>query len=682
MSDIDDILAEIDSTPAQSQGWDRYAPDFGGAQAEASTGAFDRLSQAGSNIWNQGAGPVNVGQAALAGLEYLASPFTAFGKAIGDPLGRAIGDFTGMPQVGKVVGDTAALAPAMFAPFPGAKTIRTLGEGMGAVIGEAPAAASLADNIPAMWGARGASAARSDIDDALEEVASSGPRTTSRAKTIEEEIALKWYEDQFRGGGEVPNLPPIHGAPDPQDIRLMERGNPKVGERKWAQDESGKPVTMEGYQNLSERPTRRTSHLPEDTFTNEAPIDFFNNAFRRQFEPSNVALGSPPSQMPLRPEVAGALPENLNVDAQRFREMYLPEVAGRGSVVPPGVSDEAARIKGMPAYAGGPDQIDPNLLAELELKFGGKQQGGGAEPPWTQNQNAGIRPIAAPFPGARQVHPWQSPSTPNVMFPAGETRVHPVPMGGEARQNTNRLREDLGLPADAEEAARVSTTQSAPKAAQPTEDPLAAMQKRVDEVAPSATPSASSDLPMAKTNARAYDPKDIGSVIKAIKDSRPTATTPVYYSELMEKIPGVSRGMLDKAFSKVKEGNPAILRRSDPEKGQYLSLDPSMKAKVESQGAKAQVATRAINTATNEGKLKKVYLRNLRPHILQKKDKTVEVGETTMVRHLNKLIGSGELKVYPEGSPDTPLKKITADILGGDDEADFIAEFIKKPKGK
>lgn len=757
MSDIDDILNELGSASSGPEGPARYIPnpqDFVDANAESAHAGWEGMKQAGTDIWNQGAGPVNVGQAALAGLQYLTSPLMGLGRYLGNPVERGVSDLTGSPVAGKVIGDTVALAPSMAMPFPGSKMMSTAAEGTGLLLGETQAARSASGNVAPFIASKfapSAAAARSDIDDILDE-ASGATRTTTKGKSIEDELALKWYADQFKGGGGMEDLPPLNPA-SRKTIRLLEKGNPKVGENKYARNEAGEQTTM-SYENQGERPTYRTSAQPAEAtrdyppvwyegghpMTNlgtiknadPAPLMTYENAFRREFEPDNVALGTPPSQTPL-----GSNP--------KLDDMYLPNVRENA-------------------------ELDPKLLAELKLKFGGSGDRG--VEPWVQQQAASTY-----LPGAKPMPPQQTV----VQFPSGN---QPVAMGKEARSNTNRLREDLGLPPDAKETVRgrapipdnpgtaakpglsnfgevevgqpydivhavganemrapggvvkemvtvnepvikngkmtyepmvygmledgrkvpakmlkpagaqqpnvsamgESAPRTAPAASSPaaaadnTADPAfdkvrEAMQKRVDE-AVGAVGGPKAEV----INKRTYDPKDINSVIKAIKDARPTTTTPVYFSELQEKIPGVSKAMLDRAYSKIKEKNPDMLRNTDPEKGQYFSVSKIMKSKLESKDAKAEVANRAIKIATEDGKLNEVYLRNLRPHIVQRKNKTVEVGEVTMVRHLNKMLRDGEISVHPESAPDQPLTKITSDILGGDHEEDYVVKFLKKTK--
>lgn len=434
MSDIEDILAQFNSTPQGPEGVARYVPDpaeFGRSYNEQTQQGWEGLKQAGSDMWNQGAGPVNVGQAALSGLQLLASPFTAFGSYLGGPVERGVSDLTGSPTAGKVIGDTVALAPSLVMPFPGSKMMSTAAEAGGAMLGESVAARSVADNVAPFVASKfaPAAAARSDIDDILEE-ASGATRQTTKAKSIEDELALKWYADQFKGGGGMEDLPPLNPA-SRKTIRLLEKGNPKVGENKYARNEAGEQTTM-SYENQGERPTYRTggqaaeptrqyppvwdeggypmTNLGTMQNADPAPLLTYENAFRREFEPSNVALGSPPSQTPLG--------RNPLLD-----DMHLPNVRENA-------------------------ELDPNLLAELKLKFGGGSPQGGADPRWMQQENAGWKqPRQTNIPGATPM-PSREPV---VQFPS---EGMPVSMGVEARGNTNRLRGDLGLPPDPKEALR------------------------------------------------------------------------------------------------------------------------------------------------------------------------------------------------------------------------------------
>jgi hypothetical protein len=427
VSDIDDILGEFDNAAPSTSGGGigRYIPDpaeFGSAYRQASQSGWDNLASAGSDIWNKGAGPVNVGKAAMAGLEYLASPFTAVGKYLGGPVERGITDM-GYPNVGKVAGDTVALAPAMMAPFPGASAIRAIPEGMGMVMGEFPAASAAASGLATRLGARGApaAAASSDVDNILEEF-EPATRMTSKMKNVkdlESEIAQKGIFEQMLGKD---TSFPAPGGDTPGNVRLLHKGNPKVGEKKYSGD------VLEGYEPEGKVLTFRTSHVPKPPA--EPTADEMWPKIESQL-PWKLPEGQVPAeQTPLRPGVAKRLPEGM-VDVQRMEEMYMPNVRERA-------------------------QPDPLTLAELKLKYGGGSPQGGDMPPWMQQQTAGIKPVPVPFPGAQNMaYPARPPSQPNVMFPAGDPPM-PVPMGVEARQNVNRLRGDLGLPQDAAEAQRVA----------------------------------------------------------------------------------------------------------------------------------------------------------------------------------------------------------------------------------
>ncbi len=441
MSDVDDLLNEFDSSSAPAsgpQGVFRYVPDpaeFGAAYNEASTRGFENLKSAGQDIWNKGANPWNVGQAALAGLDYLASPSTAFGRYLGGPVQRGVTDLTGSPTAGQLVGDTVALVPTLAVPFPGASAIKAAPEAAGALMGEQAGARMATEHLANKFAARGApvySQADDEFDDLLNDVAPSS-RSTSRAKELEDEVALRWYQSQFKGGGYSPDLPP-NTASQPRDIRLMERGGPrKVGQRKYAKDEGGEDVIIEGFEPSTGAPVLRTgaqaaqptrqyppvweeggypmTNLGTQTRQQGAPLEWYE----RQFDFNRPEGQSPAGQMPLLP---GANPGALE-------EMYLPNVREQS-------------------------QLDPRLLAELKLKFGGGSPQGGTEPSWMPQQTAGVRPPAQmPIPGAS---PMQQPN-PNVIFPP---EGMPVPMGGQARQNANRLRTDLGLPEETSEASRTA----------------------------------------------------------------------------------------------------------------------------------------------------------------------------------------------------------------------------------
>lgn len=414
MSDIDDILNEYHAPAptSSSQGVGRYIPDpaeFARGNAETASAGWQGLKDAGNQFLEQGATPSVAYNAAMSGLQYLSAPFVGAGKYLGGPVERGISDLTGSPTAGKVVGDTVALAPAMFAPFPGVKPMQAVGEGVAGMMGEAPAFRSAVEGIATKWGARSAGSAASQgdaIDDLLSEYEEGAVRKTSHQPKAPED----WYRAQFKGGGDYEGLPPS-GYAEPKDVRLLNKGNPAVGERKYAAGENKEPISIQGYQDAGSRPTLRTGHMPRTLDEPTAPMSFYENAFRRELESSAIELGNPPSQMPLLPEAA---PHLADMNVQRMQENK---------------------------------QLDPNLLAELKLKFGGGSPQGGADPAWSAQQNAGVRPQAVPFPGAQSMDnmgafPTQPPN-PNVLFPS--SRQPNIPMGKEARGNTDRLYNDLGL---------------------------------------------------------------------------------------------------------------------------------------------------------------------------------------------------------------------------------------------
>jgi hypothetical protein len=430
MSDIEDILSEFDGASPNVGGAERYIPnpsEFTNAYSKEANEGFQGMMQAGSNIYNQGFTPGNVFQAAQAGLQYLASPFTAAGKYIGGPIGRGVEDLTGSPIAGQIAGGTAELVPLMAAPFPGTSFMKGAGTMGAAAMGEGPAAASAISGLGTKIAARGAPAARSEIDDLLEEFEpASATRKTTPAKDVEYRAAEDFYRktlDPATYGEYAPGkVMPPNASPEPIDIRLRHKGNPKVGEHTYSKDKN----VIEGYQDFGGSPSYRTSHSPR---TNERATFGYNP----DDAPTGMLADDPaqqylddlfgkyqrgetlPSQMPLMPGVAQRLPESAGVNVARMQEMYLPNIE-RNS------------------------QVDPNLLANLKLKFGGGSPQGGTEPPWMPQQTAGQRPPASmPIMGAR---PYQEPQT-NVIFP---NEMMPVPMGIEARQNTGRIRQDLGLP--------------------------------------------------------------------------------------------------------------------------------------------------------------------------------------------------------------------------------------------
>lgn len=760
MSDIDDLLMEF-TAPKGPEGVSRYIPDpaeFGSSYRQASQQGWENLSQAGSDIWNQGVNPWNVGRAALAGLEYMASPFTAFGRYLGSPVERGVTDLTGSPTAGKVVGETVALAPTLAVPFPGASAIRAAPEAAGLIAGEYPAARMATEGVINKLGARGASTipqATDDLEGLVDEVAG-GTRQTSRAKTLEEEVALRWFNDQFKGGGPTPAVPPL-GDNVPSNVRLLRNARPKVGDKKYSGD------VLEGYDPGEGRPTFRTSHSP--TMPQEqSPLAFYENAFRREFEPSNVALGSPPSQMPLLPGRNPAL-----------EDMYLPNVRAEA-------------------------QVDPRVLAELKLKFGGGSPQGGTEPPFMPQQTAGVRPPAQmPIPGAQPMQPQNT----NVLLPS---EMMPVPMGVEARQNVNRLRTDLGLPEDPTEATRqareplasrppvpespVSPAQ-APKAvtqygeieagqpydivmntggqemrapggivkeliyknepvvekgksvvrpvgyailedgrqvptkllqrtgtiAQPSAqmsgpkppvgrklgapdiapqevDPaFAELQKSMGKktgseppVAPTTEPVGPTAVDVAAPPAKTYDAKNVSSVGTAIKDIIRETKGKVAFSQIKERVPGVSNSMINKAYDELIKGRDVnLVRQTDPAtKENFIVRRKMTDAERKAKDKGTSVSMRDTNFTKGLQKIREgikgdvTYLHNFSGYNMAKAGH--EIKDSEIAKRLNAMIEKGEVKVYTENS-NKPINHLTQSMFDPEElDEDILIEFVKKAK--
>lgn len=439
MSDIDDLLLEYHGSNKPSRSASDYIPnpaEFGEAYKQASSQGFEHLRQAGSDIYNQGFSPSNIANAAMAGLEYLMSPATAFGQYLGGPVERGITDITGSPTAGQIAGQTVALAPAMAVPFPGANIMRAGTEAAGALTGESAGARMAANELANRMAARNAPASAPDIsnepESIVEKIAPS-TRKTSTVDDLEREVALRWFNKQFTGGEPIPSVPSPNIV-QPRDIQLLNKGNPKVGEAKYAYENPEAPPkqriprVFEGYEAGEGRPTRRTSKMAAQP-TREYPLVMEEGGYpttnlgsqegnqqpplawyESQFPFNRPDYQSPTQQMPLYPGAGARVSPEL---AQSLREMYLPEVRQQ-------------------------TPIDPNLLAELKLKFGGQTSTG--NPPYTPQTTGAVRPPQQmPIPGARPIQPQEQ----NVIYPHEEMIA---PMSPEAAQDVGRLREDLGLP--------------------------------------------------------------------------------------------------------------------------------------------------------------------------------------------------------------------------------------------
>lgn len=706
MSDIDDILGEFDAPPSSMGGVERYIPDpteFGSAYDEAVNRGWNSLKEAGSDIWNKGANPWNVGQAALAGLDYLASPFTALGRYLGGPVQRGVTDLTGSPTAGQLVGDTVALAPLMAAPFPGASVIKAAPEAAGMMAGEFGGARMATEHLANKFAARGAPV-MSQADDEFESLVDEAnpSRTTSRAKELEDEVALRWYQAQFEGGGTPPDLPPVSTS-RARDVRLLERGNPRVGQNKYARDEAGQPVTIEGFEPSTGAPTYRTgaqaaqptrqyppvwdeggypmTNLGTQTAERPAPLEWYE----RQFDFNRPEGQSPAGQTPLLP---GVRPEVLS-------DMYLPNVREQS-------------------------QLDPRLLAELRLKFGGGSPQGGTEPPWMQQQTAGIRPPAEmPVMGASPMQP----RNPNVIFPP---EGQPVPMGVEARQNANRLRTDLGLPADEAEVTRKTREPLASrppipeKPITPAEAPRAVTQYGEIEV------GQPYDIVMKMGGQEMRSPG--GTVTELLYKNEPvvekgkSVTRPVGYAVLedgrqvpVKLLQRTGTNQPNVQMSAPKEPAPSRAQPAQQPITQapgdqeidpaFSALQKKMAAKT---GAPKQPKTPKPNVEVKKGSkealsdrqgqinrnwdmgLKKVrenmegdstYLHHFSGPSLDSYG--AQIKSTNVAKKLNEMIQQGDIKIVGENSG-KEIKRVSHNMLDEPDalDEDFVVTFLKKKKAK
>jgi hypothetical protein len=737
MSDVEDILSEFSSpssTPQGPQGINRYIPDpaeYSRAQHEAQSSSFKGMYDAGKDMWNNGAGPVNIAQAALNGLSYIVSPLTGLGAYLGGPVERGISDL-GAPGLGKVAGNTVALAPGLMTPFPGARAMGTLAEGAGAMMGEAPAARSISQNLPAMFAGKAAPVA-SEIDDVLHEF-DNGPRQTSRAKTIEDELALKWYQDQFKGGAPEPTVPSFAGPPEPQDVRLLHKGNPKVGELKYAKDEAGGPVSISGYQNQGERPTFRTSHAPGYTPPDEAPIDFYNNAFRREFEPGNVAIGSQPSQIPLHPDVAKILPEDLGVDAQRLQQSYMPNVE-RGQVIPPQAAEDAARVKGMASFGpGSPEQIDPKLLSELQLKFGmGSPRQApipGSTPmpsnvlnfpklPIPDNPGTVAKPSLSNFGDVEIGQPYDIVHTAGAMemrAPGGIVKEmvqvnEPIVRNGKTEyqpaiygvlEDGRRVPAKMLKPANGKAANMSNIGQSEPRPSVPaakapeaateaTADPAfdklrEAMQKKTSEPAETEVLAPKYQKTTPEGKLVNYDPKDRADVQTVIKKMLSAKKGKVLFSQLSETMPGLTRSMFNKAVDEMVATTAPNLVRSKVKGSDDMSLVRRAMTKDESKqiSRAAGDAVKDNNFTNGLAKIREnikgntTYLHNFSGAKMQAAGH--EIKDIEVARRLNKMLEEGKIKVTKENSGD-PVDRVTTTMFDpGVLDEDVLITFLKPTK--
>lgn len=746
MSDIDDLLSEFDA-PAGKQGYDRYIPDPAEALAtyrNMAQGGWESIKQGATQLGQFGGDPLSrikgVGNIGL-GLAQQAGAIPAgIGKYFGGPIGRGIEDVTGSPTAGQIAGSTVELAPALMVPFPGANALRAGPEAASMVAGELPAARMATEGLITKFGARGAPAASTvddDFDSLVDEIAPATRKTTA-AKDVDYRIAEDWYKKVLTDYEPQSTLPPM-SPPVPKDVRFLHKGSPKVGERKYARDEAGEQVNMQGYQDYGGVPTFRTSHSPRMPQEAPAPTQSYEDVFSREIQ------GQPQfSQMPLHP---GSNPQAL-------QDMWLPNVRDQASV-------------------------DPRLLAELKLKFGGgSPQGQLDNPPWMPQPSGGQRPPAQmPIPGARPMQPQQT----NVQFP---NEMMPVPMGTEARQNTNRLRSDLGLPLDESEIARQTraplnerppipekpiTPAEAPKAVtqygeievgQPydivmnmggqemrsaggtvkeltyknepvvksgksvmepvgyailedgrqvpvkllqrsgTAQPNIQMSAPTTEAMPKpAAPTKTAPPPVAssaetvdpaftavqKKMADTQKPKDLTEVTKGIKRAFKYHTGKTTYTQMMQYMPeGTSRNQIDKALKEIKKTKPNLITATDPKtKEKYAVMGKLTDYEKSIMSAEAKDANFNMGIKAIREKIKgtTTYLHNFSANEMNKVG--ADIKPAVLTKKLNDLLASGKIKVVGENTG-KEYTNITSKMITSpeDFDEDLLISFTEKKAKK
>lgn len=690
MSDIDDLLSEFDAPVSTSAS--RYIPnpaDFASGNAAAVESGLSGLKSAGSDFLSQGLTPSIAGRAAMAGLEYLSAPFAGLGKYVGTPVGNIVGDVTGSPTAGKLAGDTAGLVPLMAAPFPGVKSLGTLGEGAAAMIGEAPAARSAVEGIATKLGARGAVAnaeSGSSIDDMLNEFETGAVRRTSHSP----KAPVDWYERQFRGG-DTPEIPPM-GAPDPTDVRLMHAEGKGVGKQKWAKGEDGKPVVMQGYEDPGGgRPTLRTSHVPKQPAEPEAPTDWYGGQFQRELNPDQYReLGPSPTQMPIQNDAL-------------IKDIRLQDLKGNAD-------------------------IDPNLLAELQLKF---------------NMGGPIPPKSTPMLGSSPMEPPPTPpsgSSPRAPIPdkpltpanvdKDVTRYGDLEVGGnydivhavggnEMRATGGKVKELITVDEPAvsngkqimrptayavlEDGRRVPAKMLQPSSGQPK---IAAMgdasvtKPTAKQAVPEASTQETADPAFAKVQAAMAKKKQpqlsneeiSGEYAAKAAKSKLTQDTVKTIKQLIdgpfkgkitdhairEKMPTATRAQIDKAVKELQATTHPRLNRATGDDGVPFIAMKKATAKDATQDsgtAKAEHFGKGLAGIVENRKA--AYLHDLAPAEMSRRAKA-NISMKTAVEKINELILTGRAKVYPEGEPGKKISQISAKHFDrADHDHDFTIEFTE-----
>lgn len=285
-----------------------------------------RISEAAKDIGEHGFGPSNIGSMALGGLEYLATPFEGAGTFLANPIRRAA---EGVPGA-EIVAQTAELAPLMAAPIPGAKAIQGIGGGVGSVMGEAPAAmAALKNAIPVIKEYLGlAPAVEREAAAVFTPKSDMLPGQTAKTGRVTEREGVpnwaepdwspdEWYSRQFRGGNDVPEVPPTSFA-EPRDI---------LGPKKKVGKNTTQETLIPNYQNMGDRPTLRTGHLPR-VQEPAADENYFAGAFADDMQGRNVSTDVP--LVPGPPELEymrlPTIRENTQLDPaleQQIKDAYF-----------------------------------------------------------------------------------------------------------------------------------------------------------------------------------------------------------------------------------------------------------------------------------------------------------------------------------------------------------------------
>lgn len=483
-----------------------------------------------------------------------------------------------------------------------------------------------------------------------------------------------WYEQQFRGGNEPTIQPDVTGG---ASIRAK---GPGATQENYLGPKGGKhqrgTELFSDYEPGSGRPTLRTSHGPRQPAGPEAPEDWYDQQFADYF-----AGKTPVEQMPQYP-----------IPGTSLEQTHLPRAR------------ESA-------------PVDPNIEAELALKFGGRSPTPMNQQPWMPQQNWGNRDVStSPYGSPGGVSP-DVPPIPGAV-PVPQPPKPEIPTGGLA-SDLPSIKPTQNLPHDV-------TPAQADKSVTPygdfvVGDYVTDAEGKVHQIKnlaldqarkPMANLDNGSRVPvdgLQKLQATNTSPEQVQGMLKkpakttSVAKERPTLEEPtsgskvdstifngiknalkkqkgrVYYDNIMDYVPqGTTKSQITKALKEMQKESPSLVTGTEKGKGQYVVRGEGTRTPKQEKeyqiGKQFDKGLTSIRKQTGDT----TYLSNFKS--LNFEDAGSEVTIDNIAKKFNAMIKQGKLRVYGEESG-TLYDEVSPDMFYTDrNDEDIIIEFVKDKK--